>query len=78
MEFDTATEDCTPTTILGVSEKSCHLFVRAGVGFKWVRQDIIAKPAVAGNLRPCPQNVTSAATKRWYGKHNPTTNRSTT
>jgi len=29
---------------------SCQTFVRAGVGFGWLSQDIIAKTAVAGSL----------------------------
>jgi len=43
---------CRLTTIFGVSQGSCHLFVRAGVGLERVIQDIFAKTAVAGSLRP--------------------------
>ena len=47
-EYDTATQyHSTNTTIFGVSESSCQVIVRAGVGVEWVWQDIIAKTAVA-------------------------------
>jgi len=38
------------TRVFGATQSSWHLFVRAGVDFWWVSQDIIAKTAVAGNL----------------------------